>query len=65
MENKVSLVWLKNKLKNKDFTIKYEDAIDLGDLTDVDYLWAVSIEGSVLVSIKLMNYGGVALSVNK
>lgn len=56
---------IKDKLKNKDFTISYNDAIDLVEIMPIIYYWASEIGGPIseLMYIQLSDYSDVKLHI--
>jgi len=59
---------LKNKIKRKEFSVTYEEAIDLKDLTPVDYFWKQTSTGAglsqKLLHIQLPEYSGLKFIIN-
>lgn len=56
---------LRQKVIVKDFTITYEEAINLEDPGNVDYVWVVAVGGNqTLRHISIPVLGGVILKVD-
>ena len=60
----ISVGIIKERIKTKDFTISYDEAIDLIEDMDVDYNWSYIISGPVkLLDIRLPMFSGVVFRV--